>query len=176
MELLNKNIVITGAANGIGEALARHFLKLKANVFLSDRNQKKLGFVAEKLGCAHHVCDVGKEEDILTLVKQANADLGHIDLFCSNAGIFFKDEFIKWANNKVILVELDFPRKSKLPENIQKQNRELAQNFGVRGYPSIYFVQPKKNSKGIELSAIGKSGYVAGGPNAWIKAASQYIK
>ena len=53
--------------------------------------------------------------------------------------------------NKVILVELDFPRKSKLPENIQKQNRELAQNFGVRGYPSIYFVQPKKNSKGIEL-------------------------
>ena len=90
--------------------------------------------------------------------------------------VFFKDEFIKWANNKVILVELDFPRKSKLPENIQKQNRELAQNFGVRGYPSIYFVQPKKNSKGIELSAIGKSGYVAGGPNAWIKAASQYIK
>ena len=90
--------------------------------------------------------------------------------------VFFKDEFIKWANSKVILVELDFPRKSKLPENIQKQNRELAQNFGVRGYPSIYFVQPKKNSKGIELSAIGKSGYVAGGPNAWIKAASQYIK
>ena len=40
MELLNKNIVITGAGGGIGEALARHFLRLKANVFLSDRNQK----------------------------------------------------------------------------------------------------------------------------------------
>ena len=33
MNLARKNIVVTGAASGIGEALARHFVKLKANVF-----------------------------------------------------------------------------------------------------------------------------------------------
>ena len=153
MELLNKNIVITGAASGIGEALARHFLRLKANVFLSDRNQKKLGFVAEKLGCAHHVCDVGKEEDILALVKQVNAVLGHIDLFCSNAGIFFKDEFISseldnqyWTESwHINVMSHVYAARHVLPQMIQRR--------------SGYFLQII--SAAALLSQIGASAYSA---------------
>jgi len=51
--------------------------------------------------------------------------------------VFFKDEFKKWAKKSVILVELDFPRRTKLDETTQKQNRKLAGMFGVRGYPTI---------------------------------------
>ena len=92
MNLARKNIVVTGAASGIGEALARHFVKLKANVFLADIDQPRLSLVAETLSCSYYVCDVANEENILTLVNQANTELGQIDLFCSNAGILFKGE------------------------------------------------------------------------------------
>ena len=57
--------------------------------------------------------------------------------------VFFKPEFAVWANKNVVLVELDFPRRTKLSAELQKQNRELQQMFGVRGYPSIWFTSGK---------------------------------
>ena len=58
-----------------------------------------------------------------------------------------------------------------------KQNRELQQMFGVRGYPTIWFVKPEKSSQGkFNLSQIGSTGYVAGGPLSWIGAAENILK
>ena len=57
--------------------------------------------------------------------------------------VFFKSEFKKWANENVILVELDFPRRKKLDQKIKQQNQQLAQMFGVRGYPTVWFVTPE---------------------------------
>ena len=39
--------------------------------------------------------------------------------------VFAKPEFAKWAKENVILVEIDFPRKTKLSAELQKQNRSL---------------------------------------------------
>ena len=90
--------------------------------------------------------------------------------------VFVKPEFKKWANNSVILVELDFPKRTKLPEATQKQNRELAQMFGVRGYPSIWFVNPKIEKEGrVNFNKLGSQGYVAGGPKAWIAGANNIL-
>ncbi len=94
MDLFEKHIVITGAASGIGKALAEHFCKLKAKVILADSNESRLISVADTLGCSHFLCDVKEEKDIIALISRANAELGYIDLFCSNAGIFFKDEVV----------------------------------------------------------------------------------
>ena len=47
--------------------------------------------------------------------------------------VFVKSEFATWAAKNVVLVELDFPRRTPISENLKKQNRELAQMFGVRG-------------------------------------------
>ena len=91
--------------------------------------------------------------------------------------VFFKDEFKKWAKKSVILVELDFPRRTKLDETTQKQNRKLASMFGVRGYPTIWFVTPEADGKGkVNLKGIGSQGYVAGGPNPWIAGANRIIQ
>jgi len=91
--------------------------------------------------------------------------------------VFFKPEFKSWANQNVVLVELDFPRRTKLPEATQKQNRELGQMFGVRGYPTIWFVTPEiQESKKINFQKLGSQGYVAGGPKAWIAGADKFIK
>lgn len=90
--------------------------------------------------------------------------------------VYVKPEFKAWANKNVVLVEIDFPRRSKLSDQIQKQNRDLQQMFGVRGYPTIWFVNPVKTDKGqVNLSQLGSTGYVAGGPTKWIAAANKIL-
>ena len=42
--------------------------------------------------------------------------------------IFDQKEFVAYAEENLVLVELDFPRKKKLTESLQKQNKELAKN------------------------------------------------
>ena len=90
--------------------------------------------------------------------------------------VFFKPEFTLWANKNVVLVELDFPRRTKLPKATQKQNRELAQLFGVRGYPTVWLVTPTKVDGKVNFNKLGSQGYVAGGPSAWIAGANKIIK
>ena len=85
--------------------------------------------------------------------------------------VFFKPEFAIWANKNVVLVELDFPRRTKLSAELQKQNRELGQMFGVRGYPTIWFVNPEIQESKVNFAKLGSQGYVAGGPKAWIAGA-----
>ena len=90
--------------------------------------------------------------------------------------VYKTPEFSKWAKKNVVLVEIDFPKKSKLPAEIQKQNRDLQQMFGVRGYPTIWMVNPIKNKNGqITLDQLGSTGYVAGGPTKWIAAANKSL-
>ena len=90
--------------------------------------------------------------------------------------VFVKPEFATWAAKNVVLVELDFPRRTKLPEATQKQNRELGQMFGVRGYPTVWFVTPEITAGKVNFNKLGSQGYVAGGPKAWIAGANQKLK
>lgn len=89
--------------------------------------------------------------------------------------VFLKPEFSEWAKN-VVLVELDFPRKTQLEEKLKQQNAQLQQIFQVTGYPTIWFVTPQENGEQINLQQLGKTGYVAGGPSKWLEVANQFIK
>jgi len=90
--------------------------------------------------------------------------------------VFIKPEFAAWATKNVVLVELDFPRRTKLPEATQKQNSELNQMFGVRGFPTIWFVAPEVKTDGkVNFNKLGSQGYVAGGPKAWIAGANNIL-
>lgn len=83
--------------------------------------------------------------------------------------VFKTDEFKKWANENVVLVELDFPKRVPQDDTIKAQNRQLQSMFKVRGYPTIWFANPEMNSeKKINLKSLGTTGYVAGGPTKWI--------
>jgi thioredoxin-related protein len=86
-----------------------------------------------------------------------------------------KPEFAAWAKENVVLVELDFPRRTpQLPE-IQKQNMELQQIFEVRGYPTIWLANPTKKDGKTNLEKLGSTGYVAGGPEKWLETANQIL-
>jgi len=86
-------------------------------------------------------------------------------------------EFAKWAKDNVVLVELDFPRRTPQSDEIKKQNFELQQFFGVRGYPTVWFAGATKDKTGkISFTQLGSTGYVAGGPSAWLEGANKILK
>jgi protein disulfide-isomerase len=89
--------------------------------------------------------------------------------------VFQKPEFSEWAKN-VVLVELDFPRKTQLEEKLKQQNAQLQQIFQVTGYPTVWLVTPQKNGDQINLQQLGKTGYVAGGPTKWIESVNPFLK
>jgi NAD(P)-dependent dehydrogenase (short-subunit alcohol dehydrogenase family) len=88
VELNDRNVVVTGAASGIGRALATRFVREgAAAVVVADRDADALSAVAEELGATAIPTDVSREAEIRALVAQARERHGAIDLFCSNAGI-----------------------------------------------------------------------------------------
>ena len=90
--------------------------------------------------------------------------------------VLLTPEFKKWAIKNVILVELDYPNRTpQLPE-VKQQNQELQQVFGVQGYPTIFFTNVIKEKDGrLNFKALGKTGYVAGGPDAWLAEANSFL-
>ncbi|GAB5438593.1 SDR family oxidoreductase [Falsiruegeria mediterranea] len=88
MDVENKIVVVTGAASGIGRALAQRFAANGARkVICSDLNLAGAQEVASEIGGVAIATNVGVEEDIKALVEQVEAEIGPIDIFCSNAGI-----------------------------------------------------------------------------------------
>ncbi|WP_397420277.1 SDR family oxidoreductase [Phenylobacterium sp.] len=88
MNLTDKIIVVTGAASGIGRALAHRFVAEGARaVVCSDRDGDGVRAVAAEIGGVAIQADVSREADIQALIEQVESQIGPIDLFCSNAGI-----------------------------------------------------------------------------------------
>src|SRR5256884_3842937 len=88
MELTDKVIVVTGAARGIGRALARRFVvdHPKA-VVVADLDGDGAQTVGQEIGGKSVQCDVSRETDIVRQVQEVEDIHGRIDIFCSNAGI-----------------------------------------------------------------------------------------
>ncbi len=93
MEIKDKVVVVTGAASGIGRALCERFAAEGAKaVIVSDvdtvgmaETVAKIGEQTEAVGIP---CNVGDEQEVTKLVEETLSRFDHIDLFCSNAGIF----------------------------------------------------------------------------------------
>ncbi|HRN98849.1 MAG TPA: thioredoxin family protein [Flavobacterium sp.] len=90
--------------------------------------------------------------------------------------VFKTPEFTSWAKDNVVLVELDFPRRKQLAPEIRTQNMQLQQTFGVQGYPTVWFAKGTKKDGKVNFEQLGRTGYVAGGPSAWLAGANQMLK
>lgn len=93
MDIKDKVVVVTGAASGIGRALCERFAAEGAKaVVASDVDTVGMAETVAKIGDQTEAvgipCDVGKEEEVNKLVSETLSRFDHIDLFCSNAGIF----------------------------------------------------------------------------------------
>ncbi len=88
MEIRDSRIVVTGAASGIGRALARRFAREGARlVVVVDLDGEAARALAAEIGGVGLRADVGRHEDVTVVVDEIEAEHGPIDLFCSNAGI-----------------------------------------------------------------------------------------
>jgi short-subunit dehydrogenase len=86
---MTKNIVITGASAGIGEAIAKQAAARGDRVVLAARRREELERVAATLAgqaAAIVPTDVTRRADIERLRDQSIAALGHVDVWISNAG------------------------------------------------------------------------------------------
>ena len=93
MELENKVVVVTGGASGIGRSLCERFsLEGASPVVVADIDSDGIKSTLSNMKASTKglgvQCDVSNEDDVNNLVSEALGKFGHIDLFCSNAGIF----------------------------------------------------------------------------------------
>jgi NAD(P)-dependent dehydrogenase (short-subunit alcohol dehydrogenase family) len=88
MEIDNRIVVITGAASGIGRALAQKFHEAGARTIVcADIDGDGARTVATAVSGVSFRTDVSREADMQALVDEVETQIGPIDLFCSNAGI-----------------------------------------------------------------------------------------
>ena len=87
-ELKNKGAVVTGAASGIGKAIATAFIGAGASVLLCDRNAKALDDVARELGdrAVGRVTDVSDENQVERAIRAARDAFGSLDIVVNCAG------------------------------------------------------------------------------------------
>jgi thioredoxin-related protein len=96
--------------------------------------------------------------------------------------VFAKQTFQEWANKHVILLELDFPRNKKLPDQLAQQNNSLQQFFKVQGFPTVWIfnVKKQKTTGKFDISALGNLGYPESEPGkedvAFLQRANDIMK
>jgi NAD(P)-dependent dehydrogenase (short-subunit alcohol dehydrogenase family) len=95
--LAGRRCIVTGGSQGIGEACARRFAREGAKVVIADIEDAKGTALAKELGALYVHCDVGDKAQVDSLVAQAMAAHGRIDVLVNNAGIFKAAEFLDVA-------------------------------------------------------------------------------
>ncbi|MBK6615751.1 SDR family NAD(P)-dependent oxidoreductase [Ottowia sp.] len=86
--------IVTGGAQGIGEACARRFAREGARVVIADVADARGQALADELGARYVHCDVGDKAQVDALVAQAVQAHGRIDVLVNNAGIFRAADFL----------------------------------------------------------------------------------
>ena len=97
-----KNVLITGATGGIGNALVEIFYKNGYKVCATGTNDKKLNYLSSKyndqIRCIK--CDLADFKSIENLTTQANAFYGNTNILINNAGITKDNLFLRMKDNE----------------------------------------------------------------------------
>ena len=145
---MEKVICITGASDGLGEALAR-FLSKENRVILIARNEEKLQKLSQETGSKYYVCDVTNYAQLESVVKDVIAENKRIDVLINGAGLLVDGEldacdYVEIKNLiDVNLTGLIYATKSVVPY-MKKQRNGLILNinsqagFGGMAEKSIY--------------------------------------
>lgn len=92
-EVEGKVAVVTGAASGIGRAMARSFGAAGMKLALADVEKGALeearrGIAAEGVEARAFVCDVSQADSVRKLAEDARSSFGSVHVVCNNAGVF----------------------------------------------------------------------------------------
>ena len=150
MKILDKRVVVTGAASGIGKALCIAFKEAGAQSLVCvDMNIEGAKETADLVGGIAVEANVAKEDDIKNVIEKANEFSDGIDIFCSNAGIggvpgFFEAEAQDWQTIWEINVQSHIhAAKHVLPQMLERGEGYLVNTSSAAGL----------------LTQLGASGY-----------------
>ena len=93
-DLAGRVCIVTGGAQGIGEACTRRFAREGAQVVVADIDDARGAALAAELGGLYAHCDVGDKAQVAALVAQTVTAHGRIDVLVNNAGIFKAADFL----------------------------------------------------------------------------------
>ncbi len=93
--LAGRVCIVTGGAQGIGEACCRRFAREGAHVVIADVDAARGQVLAAELKALFVRCDVGDKAQVDGLVAEAMAVHGRIDVLVNNAGIFKASDFLE---------------------------------------------------------------------------------
>ena len=115
----------------------------------------------------------GWTTDYAAAMARAKEENRHVFLFFTGSDwcgwcmrlqkeILTTPEFARFASEKLVLVELDFPRSKPQAAAVKAQNQQLARKFEIRGYPSVIVLDGSGRK-------VGQLGYQEGGPGPFIQ-------
>ncbi len=87
MQLEDKVALVTGAASGFGEGIARRYAAEGARVVVADLNDQTGGKIADEIGGAYVHADVSDRDDVRTMIRTAVDRFGRLDTMVNNAGV-----------------------------------------------------------------------------------------
>lgn len=88
-----KNVIVTGAANGVGKAVAEELKN--ENLILLDIDEINLKELATNINCEYFVCDVSDDKQILNVVSEINSKYETIDCLINCAGMWISGDMSK---------------------------------------------------------------------------------
>ena len=108
-----------------------------------------------------------KKENKAVLVNFTGSDWC---IWCKrlSSEVFQQEAFKNYADDNLVLVMLDFPRNIQQSAETQAYNRNLAQKYGIQGFPTILIF----NSQG---KMIAQTGYQPGGPEKYVEHIKSYL-
>ncbi|MFT4969841.1 MAG: short-subunit dehydrogenase [Chitinophagales bacterium] len=181
----DKLVVITGAASGIGEALAHHFAKEGAKLCLTDNHAKELERVAKDIGEAvlkTYCFDVGHYPSFVKIASEIDKEFGGADVVINNAGVALGKmtaeetsmEQFEWLmkinfwgmvhGSKAFLSQLKAKPQSALVNvsslfgllGIKYQSSYCASKFAIRGYTESLIAE--NTVKGFSIHSVHPGG------------------
>ena len=134
--LEGKVALVTGAAYGIGFAMAEAFAQAGAKIAFNCRSEHHLeqalsDYKAKGIDARGYICDVTKEEDVKAMVADIEKELGVIDILVNNAGIIKRIPMTEMSVEEfkqVIDIDLNAPfimSKAVIPGMIKKGHGKI---------------------------------------------------
>ena len=105
MEIKNQNVIVTGAASGVGKELTKELLQKGANVAAIDINEENLNILKEELKSDKlktYIVDMGSSDSIKKFREDYKKDYSDVDIIINNAGIIQPFVDVEHLDDKTI--------------------------------------------------------------------------